>query len=80
MKLRIKLLLPPQARGVVRWSGRFLLVIGILALGYVGITLLEARMFQASAGRMLESQRQVEKEHRVQPSHAVGSAAAGTGS
>ncbi|MGA7382952.1 MAG: class D sortase [Terriglobales bacterium] len=65
MNLRIKLLLPPQARGVFRWSGRFLLVIGILALGYVGITLLEARMFQASAGRALESQRQVEKEHRV---------------
>ena len=39
---------------LLRWSQRLLFVIGILALGYVGFALLDARLFQASAKRSLE--------------------------
>jgi sortase A len=68
MKLRINLLLPPQSRGFVRWSRRLLFLTGTLALGYVGFTLVDARLYQASAERSLESQIQVEKEHKVSSS------------
>jgi sortase A len=75
MKFRIKLLIPPHSHGLVRWSGRLFLTIGILALGYVGFTLLDAQLFQASAERSLEDQMQVEKEHRVSlPTPEAGSA------
>ncbi|MGB7586521.1 MAG: class D sortase [Terriglobales bacterium] len=40
-------------------------MVGIVALGYVGLTLLEARLFQAAAERSIEGQIQVEKEHGV---------------
>ncbi|SPE21727.1 hypothetical protein SBA7_10029 [Candidatus Sulfotelmatobacter sp. SbA7] len=65
MKLRIRLVLPSQTHGVVRWARRLFFIIGILALGYVGFTLLDARLYQASAERSLESQIQVEKEQSV---------------
>jgi sortase A len=39
-----------------------LFIIGILLLGYVGFTLLEARLYQVSAKRSLENQIQVENE------------------
>jgi sortase A len=55
---------PRSARGqtLLRWAQRFLFITGILLLGYVGFTLLEARLFQVSAKRSLEHQIQVEKE------------------
>jgi sortase A len=56
MKLRIKLRLPPHTHRFVRWTRRLLFLIGILALAYVGFTLLDARLFQASAERSLENQ------------------------
>jgi sortase A len=65
MKLRIRLVLPSQTHGVVCWARRLFFIIGILALGYVGFTLLDARLYQASAERSLESQIQVEKEQSV---------------
>ena len=52
MKLRIRLLLSPQTQGWVRWSRRLCFMVGIVALGYVGLTLLEARLFQAAAERV----------------------------
>jgi sortase A len=63
--MRLKLLLPAKTHGFVRWSRRLFFIIGILALGYVGVTLLEARLYQASAERSLESQIQVEKQLKV---------------
>src|SRR5579863_1052009 len=48
----------------IRWSQRVLFITGALALGYVGFTLLDARLYQASAKRSLETQIQVEKEDR----------------
>lgn len=68
MRLRIKLLLPPQTHGFVRWSRRLFFLIGVLALGYVGFTLLDARLYQASAERSLESQIEVEKNHKASAS------------
>ena len=40
----------------LRWTQRLLFITGILLLGYVGFTLLEARLYQASAKRSLENQ------------------------
>ena len=47
---------------LLRWSQRLLFVIGILALGYVGFALLDARLFQASAKRSLEIRIQKQEE------------------
>jgi sortase A len=47
---------------LLRWTQRFLFITGILLLGYVGFTLLEARLYQVSAKRSLENQIQMEKE------------------
>jgi sortase A len=49
-------MLPTRMRRLVRWSQRLLVITGALALGYVGFTLLDARLFQASAKRSLETQ------------------------
>jgi sortase A len=65
MKFRLRLVLPPHTHAFVRWSRRVFFITGILALAYVGFTLLDARLYQASAERSLESQIQVEKEHKV---------------
>jgi sortase A len=62
MKLRIKLRLPPHTHSFVRWTRRVFFLIAILALGYVGFTLLDARLFQASAERSLETQILSEKQ------------------
>jgi len=51
-----------------RWlaRGRYLFfIIGILALGYVGLTLVEARLYQVSAKRSLENQIQVQQSLTV---------------
>jgi sortase A len=56
-------MLPTRMRRLVRWSQRLLVITGTIALGYVGFTLLDTRLFQASAKRSLQTQIQVEKEH-----------------
>lgn len=53
---------PTRSRTLLRWTERLLFVTGILLLGYVGFTLLEARLYQVSAKRSLENQIQVQKE------------------
>jgi sortase A len=63
MRLGIKVILPPHTHGFVRWSRRLFFIIGSLALSYVGFTLLEARLFQASAERSLETQIRAGTEH-----------------
>jgi sortase A len=62
MSYKIQLHFPAHTRDFVRWSRRLLFIIGILALSYVGLTLLEARLYQASAERSLESQIREEKQ------------------
>lgn len=74
MTLIVRLRMPLLTRtGWLLRGVRYLLFItGILALGYVGFTLLDARLYQASAKRSLESQIHVEEEHKVtQPKPAV---------
>jgi len=61
-----------RVQKLLRWSQRFLFITGIVALGYVGFTLLEARLYQVSAKRSLESQIQRAKEpHDAQPIPAL---------
>ncbi len=74
MKFRIRrqMLLPARTRWLLRGSRYLFFITGILALGYVGFTLLDASLYQVSAKRSLESQIQVEKEHPViQPKPAL---------
>jgi sortase A len=56
---------PTRIQSLLRWSQRLLFIAGIIALGYVGFALLDARLYQASAKQSLESQIQVEKERKV---------------
>ena len=65
MRPRIRLRLPAHTHVLIRWSRRLFFIGGTLALGYVGFTLIDARLYQASAERSLETQIQVEREHRV---------------
>ena len=68
----MKEMLPTRNSRLLRWSQRLLFIIGILALGYVGFALLDARLFQASAKRSLEIQIQKEEErHEPQAKSAV---------
>ncbi len=63
---------PTHMQRFLRWSQRLLFITGILALGYVGFTLVDARLYQASAKRSLESQIQLEKKpHEIQPKPAI---------
>jgi len=78
MRVRIRRpLLSTRTRWLLRRTRYLFFIIGILALGYVGFTLLDARLYQVSAKRALETQIvenqiQVEKEPAViQPKPAV---------
>ena len=63
MRLRIRRpLLSARAHRWVAWSRYLLLVIGTVALGYVGMTLLNARLYQVSAKHSLEIQIQTIKK------------------
>ena len=65
-------MLPTRSPWLLRWSQRLLIITGTLAIGYVGFTLLDARLYQVSAKRSLESQIRQEKEHHEsQPKPAV---------
>jgi len=67
-----KKMLPTRGQSFLRWGQRLFFMIGILTLGYVGFALVDARLFQVSAKRSLESQIQVEKEHpQAQPKPAI---------
>jgi len=54
--IRIQLLGPARLRRLLLWSRNLLWIGGIIALAYVGLILLEARLYQASAERSLEGQ------------------------
>jgi sortase A len=64
--------IPSRNRWLLRWSQRLLVITGTLALGYVGFTLLDARLYQVAAKKSLESQIHYEEEHQEsQPKPAV---------
>ncbi len=56
-----------RRRRRLRWIRRLLLIAGVVLLGYVGFTLLDARLFQASAMHTLEAQVQTLKEIGASP-------------
>jgi sortase A len=62
VKLTIKSRHPARKPRLLRWIQRLLFITGLLLLGYVGFTLLEARLYQVSAKRSLENEIQAEKE------------------
>ena len=63
---------PTRIRRLLRWTQRLLFITGALALGYVGFTLLDARLYQVSAKRSLEGQIHREEEHHEsQPKPAL---------
>jgi LPXTG-site transpeptidase (sortase) family protein len=65
-------MVPTRMQKLLRRSQRLLYITGILALGYVGFTLLDAGLYQASARRTLESQIKTEKQpHEIQPRPAI---------
>jgi sortase A len=49
---------PAPTRSLVRRSPHFFFIVGILALGYVAVTLLEARLYQVHEARRFEQARQ----------------------
>ena len=64
--IRRQMFLSMRTRRLLRGSRYLFFITGILALGYVGFTLLDARLYQVSAKRSLETQIiQVENEHKV---------------
>ena len=58
MKIRISggCLLQCKNNPWIRWSRRLFFVIGILALGYVGFALLDARLYQADQSRRFQQE------------------------
>jgi len=70
--IRRRMPLPRRTRWLLRASRCLCFITGILALAYVGFTLLDARLYQASAKRSLESQIQVKREDKItQPKAAL---------
>jgi sortase A len=52
----------------LRWTQRLLLIAGILALSYVALILLNARLYQNAASHTLEQQIHAEEQHTASPS------------
>jgi sortase A len=66
MKLiRERALSSARLQKFLRWSRSLFFITGSLALAYVGLSLVEAKLYQASAKRTLENQIQVEKKSAV---------------
>jgi len=65
-------LIPTQMQRFLRRTQSILFITGILLLGYVGFTLLDARLYQASAKTYFENQIQLRKElHEIHPNPAI---------
>jgi sortase A len=72
MKFTIKRETTSHIRRLLRWIQPILFITGTLLLGYVGFTLLDARLFQASAKRSLENQIQMKKDPQaIQPKPVI---------
>jgi sortase A len=66
-RIRRQMFLPARTRWLLRGSRYLFFIAGLLAISYVGLTLLDARLYQVSAKRSLESQILVEKQRGVLP-------------
>ena len=53
-RIRWRIFLPTRTNPVLRWSRNVFLIIGLLALSYVGFALLDARLYQAEQARRFE--------------------------
>ena len=53
-RIRWRIFLPARINPVLRWSRNVFLIIGLLALSYVGFALLDARRYQAEQARRFE--------------------------
>ena len=53
-RIRWRIFLPARINPVLRWSRNVFLIIGLLALSYVGFALLDARLCQAEQARRFE--------------------------
>jgi sortase A len=73
MKVRIKrqAFFSMRSRWLLRGSRYFFFITGVIALGYVGFTLLDAKIYQVSAKRSLETQIQVATESKAAASAPV---------
>jgi sortase A len=65
MKVRISRSLPPsmRARRVLRWARNAFLATGVLALGYSGSVMLDAKLYQANQARKFQQQLQGTRPH-----------------
>jgi sortase A len=57
---------------MIRWARGFLLLVGVVALTYVGFTLLEARLYQSSANDALLTQSETAETTNVPKSVRAG--------
>jgi sortase A len=53
-RIKWRIFLPARTNPVLRWSRNIFLIIGLLALSYVGFALLDARLYQAEQARRFE--------------------------
>jgi sortase A len=61
-------ILPTLTNLILRWSRNVLLIIGLLALSYVGYALLDARLYQAEQARRFERELKETKLPRAESS------------
>jgi len=52
------------ARVMLRWASNFFFILGVAALGYVSITVLDARLYQAREARRFEEARRIQNAAR----------------
>lgn len=57
-----------RSRLFIRWTSRLLFIAGGLAVSYVALTLLNARLYQRAAGNELEARIHAEELHTAAPS------------
>jgi sortase A len=60
-----KRVIAKRGQRFIRWTRRVLLIGGVLALSYVGYTLLDARIYQKNASLILEKQIQAQEAHEI---------------
>jgi hypothetical protein len=63
-RIRWRIFSPARTNPVLRWSRNVFLIIGLLALSYVGFALLDAWLYQAEQARRFE--RALKEAHRDQ--------------
>jgi sortase A len=60
-----------RGRLFLRWMQRFFLVTGILAVSYVALSLLSAKLYQQAAGKALDKQIHAEERHETGAAQAA---------